>query len=86
MSLDLPEVKPFVIAIWCGEGKPDDLHEYLSPFVEEINCINRSGFSINGHEIEISSLCFICDAPARAFLKGKDNILLMGSLPKNITI
>lgn len=63
-------IKPMVIAIWSGEGKPTVLNEFLEPFVNELNDLLRDGISINGHQIAICVRCFICDSPARAFIKG----------------
>lgn len=60
-----------VIAIWCGVQKPNNLNEYLSPFVEELNTLLENGIIINGQHIYIAVRCFICDSPARAFMKGK---------------
>lgn len=66
----MPELKPFVISIWCGVGKPG-LNEFLDPFVTEFNEILRSGVIINGHHIKIKFRCFIADAPARSHIKCK---------------
>lgn len=64
------DLKPIVVAIWCGIGKPKDLNEFLSPFVDEVNGILDNGVIINGYRIDIESIAFIADTPARAFLKG----------------
>lgn len=64
------DIKPMVIAIWCGFSKPNSLTEYLQPFVDELNYLIRNGITINDYQINLSIRCFICDAPARAFLKG----------------
>lgn len=63
-------MKPIVIAIWCGKGKPKDLDEFLSPLVNEINSIMQTGVDIKEYRIDIKNICFICDAPARSHLKG----------------
>jgi hypothetical protein len=49
---------PFVIAVFFGEGKPP-LGEFLSKLVSELKTIE-----------ETVHIKFICDAPARAFIKG----------------
>lgn len=67
---DMPSIKPFVIAIWCGDGKPNNLNEFLGSFVSEINSILRMGISINGYCINISRLIFLADSPARSLIKG----------------
>lgn len=67
---ELPTQKPMVIGIYSGKSKPSDLHSYLMPFVEELKTILVDGIRVNGHEISIKIRCFICDSPARAFIKG----------------
>lgn len=63
-------VKPIVIAIWCGIGKPKNLNEFLNPFVTEMNNIARTGIPINGYRIDIKRIIFCADSPARSFLTG----------------
>lgn len=70
---ELPEMKPMVIGIYCGKGKPSDLSAYLEPFVQEAKIIFSGGLIINGKTINVKLRCFICDSPARAFIKGKEN-------------
>lgn len=59
-----------VIAIWSGVGKPTVLNDFLGPFVIELNDVIRDGILINGHKISVSVRCFVCDTPARAYIKG----------------
>lgn len=67
----MPEIQPMVIAIWSGPtSKPDDLNAYLSKFVKELNELLENGISVNDYHIHISIRSFLCDTPARAFLKG----------------
>lgn len=65
----MPNVKPMVISIWCGLGKPI-LSEFLNPFVSELNDILSRGIEINNYELKVGIKFFVCDSPARAFLKG----------------
>lgn len=65
-----PNIKPMVIAIWSGIGKPDSVNDFLEPFVKDINETIKNGISINGYRLEISVRSFICDSPARSMLKG----------------
>ena len=60
---------PFVIGLYCGFSKPSDANEYLSDFVAEMGKLGSDGLEYQSyfHRIEISA--FVCDAPARAFLK-----------------
>lgn len=64
------DIAPIVVAIWCGESKPSELNEFLSPFVIELKQLLQTGLSINEHHINIKIRCFICDTPARALIKG----------------
>lgn len=66
---EMPNIQPMVIGIFCGTGKCSDLVQFLSPMVEEINEIITNGVEINSHKISMSVNCFICDSPARAFVK-----------------
>lgn len=63
------QIRPFVIAIWCGEGKAV-LNEYLAPFVNEFKSFSESGISINNHKILVYIKAIICDTPARSYVKG----------------
>lgn len=62
-------IDPLYAAIYFGDGKPP-LIPFLTPFVEELKSLINKGFKINGNLIEITIDCFICDTPARAFIKG----------------
>lgn len=67
--LDYPQIRPFVIAIWCGEGKAP-VNEYLAQFVTELKSLLETGIVINNHKIYVKIKAFICDTPARAYIKG----------------
>lgn len=66
---DFPKIRPIVVGIWSGEGKPV-LNEYLEPFVNELLELIENGLSVNGHNFELNIRAFICDSPARAYIKG----------------
>ena len=61
---------PFMVAIYYGSGKPEPVNEYLEEFVEEMTELENNPPSYEGQTFTVSILCFICDAPARAHLKG----------------
>lgn len=69
-SKGFPEIKPIIIGIWCGVGKPTSIIDYLAPFIAEMNAIARDGVLINGYRLDVDIRCFICDSPARSFVKG----------------
>lgn len=62
--------KPFSIGIYYGLQKPKSCDEYLKSFSEEIKKINNDGICFSGKTYFIKINCFICDAPAQAFVKG----------------
>ena len=62
-------LSPFKIGLFCGTSKPEDLGAYLSDFIEEMKIIQSSGIAHADTTIRVSIACFICDAPARAFVK-----------------
>lgn len=63
-------IRPMAIGIFYGDSKPDNAIEYLTPFVREMKQIIEQGLEINGFKLSIRIRCFICDSPARAFIKG----------------
>lgn len=70
---EMPKNRPMVVGIYCGSSKITDLDTYFSPFVDELGTILANGLYINSNKITVKVRCFICDSPARAFVKGKVN-------------
>lgn len=70
---EYPDIQPFVAGLYYGTGKPKDINEFLNPFVDEVLPLLESGITINGHKLTITIRCFICDTPARSFIKGVVN-------------
>jgi hypothetical protein len=64
-----PIRSPFLIGLYCGYSKPTDASEYLSDFVAEMGKLASDGLEYQSKKIQIEISCFVCDAPARAFLK-----------------
>lgn len=61
--------KPFIVGLFTAKGKPEPLDLYLQDFIEKLNEIIENNVQI-GHKIfQIRIRSFICDAPARAFIK-----------------
>lgn len=67
---EMPQVPAMTIGIFSGKAKCISLESYLMPFVEELNEIMANGVHINSHEITVLIRCFVCDSPARAYVKG----------------
>ncbi|XP_062545556.1 uncharacterized protein LOC134212057 isoform X2 [Armigeres subalbatus] len=71
----MPHIKPMAVGIFLGKSKPLSVSDYLKPFIDELIPMMASGLTVNEKIIEIKIRCFICDSPARAFLKGKFFVL-----------
>lgn len=61
--------KPFAIAIFCGRSKPSPLNLFLKDFVKELTELLEIGFDFESIHYSVKVHSFVCDAPARAFLK-----------------
>lgn len=68
------KIEPLVIQIWCGESKPNNISAFLERFIDELETIISRGFSIGNHRVTVIVGSFICDSPARSFLKGNTNM------------
>lgn len=66
---EMAEVRPMVAAVYYGIGKPP-LNPFLNPLVDELLELLENGITINGKHIDIGVKFFVCDTPARSFLKG----------------
>lgn len=66
---ELYESDVFVCAVFCGDSKPGSLRDYLRDFVKECNRLHEKGLHINSRILKFEILAFICDTPARAYLK-----------------
>lgn len=68
---EMPRIPAMVIGIYCGPKKCADLKIYLSTFVDEMKQAMENGIIINSQKITVKIRCFICDSPARAYVKGE---------------
>lgn len=68
---NFPQIKPMVIGIYFGVGKPP-CNDFLLEFVDELNDCVQNGVLINDRCIKVTISCFICDTPARSFIRGKE--------------
>ena len=60
---------PFIAAMYCGKAKPNKPEEYLSDFLTELEQLLRDGIVHGQKTLRLIVKAFVCDAPARAFLK-----------------
>lgn len=47
------------------------MHEFLNPFVNEMESLYADGLSVKSQQVAVSIRCLPCDTPARSFMKGK---------------
>ncbi|XP_011859165.1 PREDICTED: uncharacterized protein LOC105556682 [Vollenhovia emeryi] len=64
-----PNNNPFVIAMYCGDSKPAPLDIFLEDFVNELFELLHEGFLFENKLYTVKVHSFICDAPARAYIK-----------------
>lgn len=60
---------PFIISVWYGHSKPNNLEGYLSDFIEEVRDLTNNGYNFHGNNIVFRIHNYILDAPARQFVK-----------------
>lgn len=60
--------KPFIAGLYYSNQKPSNT-DFLNPFVEGMKALERFGIDIDDTHYAVKICCFICDAPARAFVK-----------------
>ena len=59
----------FIIGLFCGSSKPNSVEQYLHDFIEEVKKLEKDGISHEDKKYIFSIRSFICDAPARSYLK-----------------
>jgi len=68
--INIDSKNPFVVGLFCGKEKPKRAAEFLSDFVIEAVDLIENGLSLENRIFPVVIHCFVCDAPARAFIKG----------------
>lgn len=67
---DIPHIRPLVIGIYHGKGKPPSAESYLRELVTELNYVLRNGVEMkSGAKFSLKMHAFLGDAPARHFMK-----------------
>lgn len=61
--------QPFIVAVFCGNEKPNSVSDFMSEFLEELTRLQQDGIAFKDETLNVKVNAFICDAPARAFLK-----------------
>jgi len=65
----LSNFDPFTIGVFCGVSKPDNIDAFLEDFVGEMKLLYQNGVQVDEKTFVVKIKCFVCDAPARAYLK-----------------
>ena len=65
--------KPTLVALFMGKTKPDSLDQFVGDLTAELCELKETGFqcscSDSSKRVSVTLHSFVCDAPARAFLK-----------------
>ena len=65
------QFEPFVVAVFCGDAKPNSVQEYLSDYVSELANLQQNGIYFNDEIglLRVTVHAFVCDASARPCVK-----------------
>jgi hypothetical protein len=66
---DLGCNEPFIVGIYCGSSKPNDLNAFFEQFVAECKSLVSNGLTVCNELFTVELNSFVCDAPARAMVK-----------------
>lgn len=60
---------PFVVGLFCGTGKPTNVNLFLEDFIKDVSELLTHGIEHNGIIYTVKIRSFICDVPAKAYIK-----------------
>lgn len=63
------QFQPFIAALYCGPGKPAYVQDFMHDFIEEVTNLIENGLQIEDKYFTFQLKAFICDTPARAYIK-----------------
>ncbi|XP_058123199.1 uncharacterized protein LOC131285223 [Anopheles ziemanni] len=66
---ELSEAPVMLVAVLCGNSKPELVEEFLRPLVVEVNDLQQRGLRFGDKVVRLSLRALIADSPARAFAK-----------------
>ncbi len=67
--MNVEPVTVFPVALTYGKSEPSNL-EFLQDTIDDLNVLLNDGLDIGERVIPISIRCIVCDAPAKALVKG----------------
>ncbi|KAK3918588.1 Halomucin [Frankliniella fusca] len=62
-------VKPVVVGVFYGHGKPEPLADYLQDLIDDARELSVNGVLIGNVRFQVSIRYFVCDAVARAYFR-----------------
>ena len=63
------KLPPFIVAIYYGNKKPSNVEDFVLDFFTEYRKSRNDGVEFGGVKLSIEIFSFVCDVPARQFLK-----------------
>lgn len=63
------ESNPFIVAVFSGDSKPQNVNAFLEDFVQETITLNQNGLIFGQKNFKIEIVGLSCDTPARSFIK-----------------
>lgn len=55
--------------MYCGDSKPASVGEFLNDFIQEAIILTTNGIIIGFSKYEFEMVAFVCDTPARSYIK-----------------
>jgi len=59
----------FLIGIFYGNSKLSDLQSYVDKLLNDLEYFENEGFNSSNRHFDVKLEAYICDSPARSFLK-----------------
>lgn len=63
------DMRPCVVGLYCGCKKPGNISEYMHDFISELGQLLQVGLNVDSIHLSVKIANFVCDAPARSFVK-----------------
>ena len=60
---------PFLVRIFSGEKKRNDVNSFLEDFLQEYELLKKNQFDFQHKHYTVNITAFVCDGPAQKFLK-----------------
>ena len=67
--LTAKDTHPFVVSLFVGKTKPPSVEAFVRPFLDELKQMMENGITIGDAHFNVKVANFVCDAPARQFVK-----------------